>query len=87
MEQGGFLDVLKRGWIPLAGFAILLGLVFQMQMQMRAEAAAVRTVFALIAIGIGAKAPGAAGGVAPPGAGPIRKAAPTVLQALREKAA
>ncbi len=46
------VDVLRKGWIPVLAFAVLLYLIFQVRM--RAEAAAVWTIGAILLLGFGA---------------------------------
>ncbi|QOL81386.1 TRAP transporter permease [Pseudooceanicola spongiae] len=58
-ERAPVATILRRGWIAVIAFAVLLVLIFQFRM--RAEAAAVWTVFAISALGIGANAAGLGG--------------------------
>lgn len=52
-------EVFRRGWIPVAAFATLLFLIFEIRM--RAEAAAVWTVFELVVLGVVSRVLGRAG--------------------------
>jgi TRAP transporter 4TM/12TM fusion protein len=51
-ERDRIVDVLRKGWIPVLAFAVLLYLIFQVRM--RAEAAAVWTIGAILALGLAA---------------------------------
>ncbi|MBY6089864.1 TRAP transporter permease [Maritimibacter alkaliphilus] len=52
VERAPMLAILRRGWIPVLAFAVLILLIFEMRM--RAEAAAVWTVFTIALLGAGA---------------------------------